>query len=201
MKMDYNGFMSGAPSSSYLKDPLPPGSLERARWNALLYPRLSHGGPESRKKRKSKRPYLSASPQFFRLSSKRARGAWNLGHRRHHSRIQGQIYTYAKRFRVRVYVARVRKGGIELLVKAHDRKDLADFFRVLAGRVAISVSGAKKGVKRIGKFWDELCFSKLLNWGAEFHHARTQIVRGFEFKSEGQTPFTPATFSPKTTGS
>jgi hypothetical protein len=100
---------------------------------------------------------------------------------------------------VRVFLARVRKNGIELLVKAHDRKDLADFFRVLAGRVAIGVTGAKKGVRKIGKFWNELCFSKLLNWGAEFHALRNQLLS----PSAKEAPLRSlvSVLTPKTTGS
>jgi hypothetical protein len=160
----------------YLKEVLPPGSVEGAKWTALLHPRLSHGGPSMRGKRKTSRPYFSNTPQVFLLSSKRASGIWDLAHRRHRSRITSQIYTYAKRFRVRVYSASIQKGQIQLLVKSADRKDLADFFRVLAGRVAISVTGARKKVRRIGKFWDELCFSRMLNWGREFHHFRQMIL-------------------------
>ena len=196
--------MSGRKRQSYLKDPLPPGSRERIRWNSLLHPRLAHGGPGSKGKRKTRRPYLSATPQFFELVSDRARGVWNLAHRRHHSRIQSQIYTYGKRFRVRVFLARVEKNRIRLLVKAGDRKDLADFFRVLAGRVAVSVTGAKKGVKRNGKFWNTLCFSKLLNWGPEFHQIRNLILGGAGASARGLPgepllPGVPPT--PKTTGS
>ena len=86
------------------------------------------------------------------------------------------IYTYAERFRVRVYRARVEGGEIQLLVKARDRKGLADFLRVLAGRVATTVSGAKKKVKRIGKFWNELCWSRLIRWGFEFNRVRQQVM-------------------------
>ncbi len=158
-----------------LKEFLPPGSKEGAKWNALLHPRLTHGGPAMKGKRKTPRPYFSNTPQVFLLNSKRARGVWDLAHRRHRSRITSQIYTYAKRFRVRVFSASIRKGQIQLLVKSGDRKDLADFFRVLAGRVAVSVTGARKRVRRVGKFWDELCFSRMINWGGEFHHFRDMI--------------------------
>ncbi len=174
----------GKKRQPYLKENLPPGSVEQARWNALLHPQLSHGGPASKGKRKTRRPYFSNAPQFFVLSSDRARGDWDLLRRRNHSRIRSQIYVYAKRFRVRVFAARVKKGRIELLVRAGDRKDLADYFRVLAGRAAVAVTGAKKRVKRVGKFWNELCFSKLLNWGAEFHHFRDQIVQKSNVSAE-----------------
>jgi len=163
----------------YLKESLPPGSALKAQWNAILHPRLSHGGPACKGKRKTRRPYFSNAPQLFLLNSRRAKGLWNIAHRRHRSRIQSQIYTYAKRFRVRVYLAKVQVGQIQLLVKAQDRKDLADFFRVLAGRVAVTVTGAKRRVKRVGKFWDELCFSKMLNWGQEFQDFRNRIQSSF----------------------
>ncbi len=129
-----------------------------------------------RGKRKTARPYFSNAPQLFLLNSRKARGNWDLTHRRHRSRITSRIYVYASRFRVRVYSAAIKKGQIQLLVKASDRKDLADFFRVLAGRVAILITGAKKGIKATGKFWDELCFSRLLNWGGGFHHFRNLIL-------------------------
>ncbi len=154
---------------SYLKEVLPPQTKESAKWNALLHPRLTHGGPPSRGRRKVKRPFFSNVPQLFVLSSARARGKWSFEHRKNRSRITSQIYTYAKRFRIKVYLARVKSGQIELLIKAADRKDLADFFRVLAGRVAVTLTGAKRGMRRIGRFWNELCWSKLLNWGREFH--------------------------------
>ncbi len=159
----------------YLKENLPPGSEEGAKWTALLHPRLTHGGPASRGKRKAARPYFSNVPQVFLLNSKRARGRWDLAHRRHRSRITSQIYVYAKRFRVRVFRASVAKGQIRVLVKASTRKDLADFFRVLAGRTAVFITGARKGAKRIGRFWDELCFSKMIPWGREFHRIQALI--------------------------
>jgi hypothetical protein len=82
------------------------------------------------------------------------------------------IYRYGERYRVRIFRANVQGGEIHLLAKAETRKGLADFLRVLAGRVAVTVSGARKGAKKIGKFWNELCWSRLLNWGAEFFQAR-----------------------------
>jgi hypothetical protein len=88
------------------------------------------------------------------------------------------IYTYAERFKVRVHQSRIEGGRLHLLVRSKERKNLADFLRVLAGRVAVVVSGAKKGQKRIGKFWNELCWSKLLNWGRDFHEVMKQLRSG-----------------------
>lgn len=87
------------------------------------------------------------------------------------------IYSYGERYQVRVFRSLVTGNEIHLLLKASFRKGLADFLRVLAGRVAISVSGAAKGIKKIGKFWNELCWSRILNWGAEFSQARTWFTQ------------------------
>ncbi|NDF15309.1 hypothetical protein EB061_08310 [bacterium] len=160
------------------RDPLPPGSPGRKQWAGLLDPVLSHGGPAARGKRKAKRPFFPGAPQLVLLSSRRAKGGWNLAHRRHRARITAQAYTYAKRFRVRVLTLRILSDQIQLMVRAKERKDLADFFRVFAGRVAISVTGAKRRVRRTGRFWNELCFSRILNWGSEFHTFRGLLFAG-----------------------
>jgi hypothetical protein len=86
------------------------------------------------------------------------------------------IYVYAARFKVRVYRATNVGNQLHLLVKAKEKKHLADFLRVLAGRIAVIVTGAKKYVKRVGKFWDYLVWSRLIRWGTEFYSVRTFVA-------------------------
>ena len=154
--------------SSTLDESLPVGSTERSVLRSQIHPRVSHGGPQSRGKRKTVRPFTEKAPIHLVLSSKRARGAWGFLKRKNHARIMGMIYTYADRFKVRVYRVRLNHQEIQLLVKAKTRKGLADFLRVLAGRVAVALTGAQKQVRKVGKFWNELCWSRLIRWGAEF---------------------------------
>ena len=89
------------------------------------------------------------------------------------------VFTYAERFKIKVHQTRTTGGSLHVLASARDRKNLADFLRVLAGRIAVVVSGAKKGQKRIGKFWNELCWSKLMNWGREFHEI-IQLIKSLK---------------------
>ncbi len=181
---------------SALHETLPVGSGSRAKIRALLHPRVAHGGPQSRGKRKTARPFEKKAPLHVVLSSKRAKGAWSLEHRRNRSRISGMMYTYAERFKVKVLQARIEGGRIHLLVRARDRKALADFLRVLAGRVAVVVSGAKRNVKKVGKFWDELCWSRLVNWGREFHHAMNVVREGIPAAMESQNAHEDAAKKP-----
>ena len=161
-----------------LTESLTPGK-EKSKLKAKLEPRLTHGGREAKGKRKTPRPFTPKTSLHIVLKSKRAQGAWSMKHRKNQSKITSMVYVYASRFRVHVYRFANVGNHLHLLVKANDRQDLADYLRVLAGRVAITVSGARKHVKRIGKFWDHLCWSRLVKWGKEFH-----IVQRYVFANE-----------------
>ena len=154
---------------------LPIGSKVRSKLKAQLEPRLSHGGVPSLGKRKTARPFSPNAPMHLVLKAKRAKGLWSLLHRKNKAQVNSMIYVYAARFKVRVYRASVVGNQIHLLVKAHERKHLADFLRVLAGRIAVTISGARKHVKKIGRFWDYLYWSRLVNWGNEFSRVRNYL--------------------------
>lgn len=159
---------------------LPIGSPARNKLKATLSPRTTHGGAESRGHRKTARPYAAKAPVHLVLQSARARGEWSMLKRKHRARVQAMIYTYAKRFKVHVYRATNVGNHLHLLVKAPERKALADYLRVLAGRVAVTVTGAKRGVKKIGKFWDSLCWSRIVNFGRDFYNVRDYLAKNFE---------------------
>lgn len=160
------------------------GSEEKAKLSASLSPRIQHGGKDSRGKRKSPRPFTSNAPIHIVLRSARAKGRWSLLHRKNKASVGLSVYHYAKIFKVKVYRFSNTGDQIQLLVKASEKKQLQDYLRVLAGRVVIHVTGARKYVKRLSahpdaknkrKFWDHLCWSRLVNWGKDFFNT-TQTV-------------------------
>ncbi len=155
-----------------LHEPLPVGSKARTKLKAAFTPRVTHGGKASVGKRKTARPFSPKAPTHIVLSSVRAKGLWGLKHRKNQAKIQSQIYVYAARFKVKVFRARNAGTSLHILAKCDDRKKMADFLRVLAGRIAVTVTGARKHVKRIGKFWDTLCWSRLVNFGDDFFQTR-----------------------------
>ena len=159
-----------------LSESLPIGSKERSQIKSTVEGRIVHGGEDSVGKRKTTRPYSPKAPTHIVLKSNRARGKWSLRHRKNQAKITAMIYVYARRFKVQVFRAANTGNELQLLMKSSDRKALADYLRVLAGRIAVTVSGAQKGVKRIGKFWNHLCWSRLVKWGHEFHRAQRMVV-------------------------
>ena len=167
--------MSSPKFQSGLHETLPVGSKERRVVLDHFKPRLTHGGRPALKKRKTERPFSPKAAMHLVLRSSRARGPWAFEHRKNRSKITSMVYVYAARFKVQVFQSKIEGNHIQLLVKASERKHLADFLRVLAGRIAVMVTGARKRVKRIGKFWDYLYWSRLLNWGSEFFQMRRFI--------------------------
>ena len=161
-----------------LHDPLPLSSEKRGELRASFSPRLTHGGKEAKGRRKSARPFSPKAPTHIVLTSLRAQGLWSLKHRKNQAKIQSQIYVYAARFKVQIYRTKNLGTELHLLVKCDDRKRMADYLRVLAGRIAISVTGARKHIKKIGKFWDSLCWSRLVNFGADFYQTRLALIEG-----------------------
>lgn len=159
------------PRQLRLIDSLEPGRKAKSGF----VPRTTHGGYESSGKRKTPRPFTPKAPMHLVLKSARAKGAWSLRHRKNHANVTAMIYVYSARFKVKVYRAANVGNHLHLLVKATNKKDLADYLRVLAGRIAITVSGARKHRKRIGRFWDHLYWSRLVAWKADFHRVQRYV--------------------------
>jgi hypothetical protein len=183
-KMKYSNYVK----QGKLSESLLIGSQERSRFKRGTESSPAHGGEASVGKRKDTRPFSPKVATHLVLKSKRARGIWSLRHRKNHAKVTAMIYVYAARFKVRVYRAANAGNTLQLLVKANDRKALADFLRVLAGRIAVTVSGAKKGIKRIGKFWNHLYWSRLVRWGREFHSVQRLVMNSVFHEETGSTP-------------
>ena len=173
-----------------LHEALPVGSKERSRLKNNLTPRTKHGGQEWRGVRKTTRPFTPKAPIHLVLKSSRAKGQWSMLHRKNKAKILSMIYVYADRFKVHVYRASNVGNHIHLLVKAEEKKNLQDYLRVLAGRIAVTVTGARKFVKQLDdnptlkhapksakrKFWDFLFWSRLVNWGSDFYNTSRYVL-------------------------
>jgi hypothetical protein len=184
-----------------LSDALPVGSPERSHLKQSLHPRVVHGGQGSLNKRKTARPFSPKAAVHVVIQSQQATGKLSLLHRKHAAQISKKIYGYADRYKIKVFRFSNTGTQIHLLVKAGERKQLADFLRVFCGRVACLVTGAKKGVYALDpgskpswhkrKFWDSLTWSKLIPWGSEFSKVRDDLVKLLQVCSKSSGSDTP----------
>jgi hypothetical protein len=175
--------MNRAMRQKLLHESIPLGNPVRTQIKDSLEPRIVHGGGRTFGKRKSTRPFSPKAVQHLVLRSSQARGHWNLRHRKNLARLQRMVYSYAHRYQVKVFQYAHLGQELHLLVRCSDRKMFSDYLRVLCGRTAVVVTGAKKGKMALPeqpdyhrgrrKFWDYLTWGKLIPWGAEFSRVRT----------------------------
>ena len=85
------------------------------------------------KKRKGRRPIDVHRPVHIVLRSDLAKGPRSL--KRNQKLVEEVLYRFAKRFRIRVYEKAICGNHIHCLVKGRTRRELQNFFRVLAGQI------------------------------------------------------------------
>lgn len=143
-----------------------------------------HGGSLAIRKRRARRPLNMKQSHHLTMKSHHAIGARSLF--RHKKMILGLLKKNSAKFHVKVYEHAIQGNHIHLLVKAHNREDLQNFFRVIAGHIAqrilkesplpagqptkpggapLKPTGCKKNRR---KFWGYLLYSRIVTWGREF---------------------------------
>ncbi len=150
---------------------------------------LAHGGDIRKGKRKLARPLIVKCPVHVVLRSSIARGNWSLLSPRNVKRVNFCVRESARRFDVKIHKYVNVGNHLHLLVKAQRKKDFQHFLRYLSGRIALIVTGARKGrsvLKIAGttenrreffagisipggvRFWDRLAFTRVVGLGADF---------------------------------
>jgi REP element-mobilizing transposase RayT len=139
--------------------------------------RATYGGELTKGRRKVARPVAIKKPMHLVLRASAARGKYSLL-RPEHARLVEAVLRHANRlYHVRVYEFANVGNHLHLLVRASSREEFKNFLRVLAGRIAQKVTGARKGRPWGRRFWDLLVFSRIVEWGKAFAIARGYVVQ------------------------
>jgi hypothetical protein len=110
------------------------------------------------------------------LKSDNARGPRSLLHERNARYIAEFVPALAAAYGVNVF--EFGNGGTHLHmgVRARDRQGFQNFLRVLGSKLAIYVTGAKKGHKT-GKFWTQSAYTKLVESSAQLWELKCYIAK------------------------
>jgi len=146
----------------------------------------AHGGVIRKGKRKSARPIATKKPMHVVLRSTKAVGRFSFLLPKHVRLIEALIKAAQKRFHVKVYEKANSGNHLHLCVRAQTRGGFKNFLRYLTCQIAQAITGAKKG-KPFGKFWDELAFSRIVQWGQDFVGVLA-YVRQNTLEASGQAP-------------
>lgn len=149
-----------------------------------------HGGSLSKGKRKTRRPFSRRKPLHITLRSSLAVGECSLRRPEHKSFIRETVTKLSNRFGIRIYEISINSNHMHLLLRASTHGGFKNFLRSLAGVVARKVSGARKGCVLGRRFWDELAWSRIVEWGKAFWAARKYVVQNV-LEADGRVPYTP----------
>jgi REP element-mobilizing transposase RayT len=112
------------------------------------------------------------------------------------ARIRAAMRSLARHHAVRVYEFANAGSHPHLLVRAKAKNAFQVFLRAFAGLTARLVTGARRG-RPVGKFWDNLAYSRLVRWGRDFAGVRTYVLqnemeaRGMPYQPRGRAPRRP----------
>ena len=138
--------------------------------------RVSHGGTLRQGRRKLKRPFDAKKPLHLILRSSRAKGEWSFLREKNGRRIKHLVHSLALRTGVKVHRFANSGNHLHLLIHAKSREEFQSYLRALSGMVSRIVTGAKKG-NRVGKFWDALAYSRVVQWGKDFVNVKYYLIR------------------------
>lgn len=134
------------------------------------------GGSLCRTRRgRTARPMSAKHPVHIVLRSSKAKGAQSL---RHHSRINHVNRLFAsicKDHGVRVHEYANVGNHIHALVKIPNRQVYLRWIRKLTARIACLATGAKKGTRSEGKFWDFRPYTRIVKGWRGFKIARDYV--------------------------
>jgi REP element-mobilizing transposase RayT len=145
--------------------------------------RLDHGGDLGKGKRKIARPFDPKRPLHVVLRSSRAQGKWSFLHPSHSKQVQQMIQETAQRHGIRIYRLANVGNHLHLLLSSKRKQDFQAFLRVIAGAIASWVTGAKKS-NPVGRFWDQLAYSRIVSWGREFRTIHAYLIKNL-FEAAG----------------
>ncbi len=124
----------------------------------------------------------------MRASQASAGSPWSL-HR--HARLVTELLgKLSHRYGVKVYEVSNNGNHLHLLVRAHYRQGFRSFLRVFAGQLAQRVTGAVKGKKLIGRFWDLPVFTRIVAFGKAYRHAKHYVIQN-QLEADGTMPYQP----------
>lgn len=143
--------------------------------------RFAFGGAKlARSHAKTKRPFVAKLPIHIVMRSTQARGAKSLLN--YGAKIEEILSAESAKHGVRVHGAANAGNHLHLLLEAPSKAHLSALLRALSGRIAMLVSGARKGHPigtvggQAGRFWDQRPFSRIVSRGRDFFGVLRYIV-------------------------
>jgi REP element-mobilizing transposase RayT len=158
----------------------------RGQMSLFKVPR-QHGGSLAKGKRKEARPLSVSHPLhvIFRAASQMS-GQYSFTRNENRMLIEKEVSKWAERFKIKIYEKSINSTHIHLLIRGGSRDGIRNFFRVMAGQIALRLMRLY-GVLPRG-LWESLCFSRILEWGRDFLGTMRYVLQN-SLEAAGLIPY------------
>jgi REP element-mobilizing transposase RayT len=150
------------------------------------------GGARAAGKRKGRRPIATKRAMHLVLKSSQAVGRQSFLSKQHSTFVGELVQRLSQQWNVRIFQFSNNGNHLHLLIQARDRRGFQAFVRTLSALVARRVTGARKGCKLKGPFWDGLPFTRIIAWGRAFALAKNYVLQNI-LEAAGKVPYHPRT--------
>jgi len=137
------------------------------------YGRTTHGGVESKGKRKEFRPLAENKWTHLTLKSEKAKGPWSFLTPKNQQIIREILKEKSKKWGVKIAECVNVGNHLHIKLKFKYRKGFQNFLRSVTSLIARKITNAKKGTKlpeqkgKQNKFWQGLAFTRVLKTSYE----------------------------------
>ena len=173
-------------------------------------PVKAFGGSLRKGTRKLARPITTKKTMHLVLRAQILKPEWNMLSTKHRNTIEKLIYKKADENDIKIDQFANVGNHIHMIIMPKTRTGFKRFLRTITGRIATIVTGAKKGssikpqstkrhkateinpvskksspvTKTQRKFWLQLAFTRVLEWGVDLLNTRLYITKN-KFEGEG----------------
>lgn len=148
------------------------------------------GGSLNSGKRKVKRPLVTKRPMHVIFKSSMAKGSLSFLRTENQRKVRSILKQEVQRRHVRVFRLSVNSNHFHFLMQGRSRREIQAFFRVVAGRVAQAITGAARGKAWGCRFWDQMVFTRVVEWGRAFRIALDYVAQN-DAEARGLVPYAP----------
>ena len=105
-------------------------------------------------------------------------------HPRHARKVDALVRAAARKHEVRLERFANVGNHLHILVRPRTRKGFKAFTREICGKIAMLVTGACKTNPLMGKFWDFIPFTRIVNWGKDHRTIARYFIKNL-FEAAG----------------
>jgi len=162
--------------------------MKKAAQNQFFKKRVGtdHGGDAVRGSRKVARPLATKRPMHIVLRSSLAVKDKSFLRRKNRHLVEAILETLAARYGIRVMKFQNVGNHLHLLIQGKCRVLLQKFLRAFPSKVALAITGAKRG-NPVGRFFDSIFFSRVVEWGRDIRRLKNYFFKN-ELEASGLPP-------------